>query len=110
MIDVLRILAAPLLWLAAFSAIYGLQGLGCAQGWDATTGGPPLLRVLLIGGWGLTILLQAALLWSLRTDRFGASAPFVRRVSVLGGWTGLVASLWSLLPVATTTLCAAEIV
>ncbi|WP_299819606.1 hypothetical protein [uncultured Jannaschia sp.] len=107
MIDLARILVAPLLWLATFSAVYGLQGLGCAAGWDATADGPSPLRLLLVAAWGLTILMQVALLGALRSDRFGADRPLVRRVSVLGGWVGLVAAFWSLLPVATTTPCAA---
>lgn len=31
--DVVRIVIAMLVWLALFSALYGLEGVGCATGW-----------------------------------------------------------------------------
>jgi hypothetical protein len=37
------------LWAAGFAAIYGVQGVGCARGWDAVDLGPlTMLRALLI--------------------------------------------------------------
>ena len=96
--DVLRILAAPLLWLAAFSAVYALHGLACAGGWAEA-------RPVLLAAWGAAILAQGALLLALHARRTGASAPFARRVSLATGWTGLAATLWSLFPVAVTSAC-----
>ncbi|NDV01168.1 hypothetical protein [Pseudoroseicyclus tamaricis] len=98
--DVLRILIAPLVWLAAFSAIYGLHGLICGHG---ITAPPP--RLLLLAGYGLAVAAQVALLWALHVPRFASPSPFVSFVSHATGWVGLVATVWSLLPVAVTSYC-----
>lgn len=98
MMDLLRILVSPVAWLASFSAVYGLLGILCAT----TT---PWTHVLLIAAFGLAVLLQIALLAMLRSRRFGAQTGFVRHVSLTGGWVGLVATVWTLLPVLATTAC-----
>ena len=105
MIDVLRILAAPLAWLASFSAVYGLHGLGCALRWPEEVAMPwfPPFRGVLLAAWIAALLVQLALLMALRSDRFGSSSSFVRWTSIATGWVGLVAALWTLQPVATTT-------
>ena len=106
MIDVLRILVAPLVWLASFSGIYGLHGIACAGDWtEVELLGLSLFRVALIGAWAVAILVQIALLLALRSDRFGSRSAFARRTSVITGWVGLVATLWSLQPVVTTSSC-----
>ncbi len=105
MTDLLRILIAPLVWLAAFSAIYGLHGVLCGQAVTGTVMGLPLQRVALVAAYLLAILLQLGLLWALHSRRFGAPAGFARFVSRATGWTGLVATILSLLPVAVTTYC-----
>lgn len=103
--DLVRILVAPLVWLAAFSAVYGLHGLLCGHGIAGSIGGLPLPRVLLVAAYGLTILLQAALLAALHAPAFSSKSPFVTFVSRAGGWVGLVSTVWSLLPVLTTSSC-----
>ena len=104
MIDVLRILVAPLVWLAAFSGVYGLHGLGCVLGWtEVDVLALSLFRTALLGAWGFAVLLQIGLLLALRFERFGSPSPFVRRTSVALGWVGLVATLWTLHPVALTS-------
>ena len=106
MTDLARILVGPLAWLAAFSAVYGLQGLGCALGWAGIdTGGVPLLRAGLAAAWLAAIALQAAILAGLYSRRFGAHPGFARSVSRMTGWVGLVATLWSLFPVVATSAC-----
>ena len=106
MSDVLRILVAPLVWLASFSAIYGIHGLACSLGWPQTASpGLSLFRGILVGAWLAAIGAQVALLLAMRSDRFGSPSPFVRRMSIATAWVGLVAALWTLHPVALTSSC-----
>lgn len=95
---ILRIALPLTLWLAGFSAVYGLHGLVCSGGWP---GGRPLL----IAGGAAVLALQLALLLALRSQRFGDPAPFVRRTSLLLAIVGLAATLWTLIPVAVTSTC-----
>ena len=103
--DVIRILIAPLVWLAAFSAVYGLHGLICGHGITGTALGLPLPRLLLLAAYALAILLQLALLAALYHPRISATEGFTRFVSRATGWAGLVAAVWTLLPVAVTSYC-----
>ena len=106
MTDVLRILIAPLVWLAAFSGVYGLHGIGCAMGWtEVELLTLSLFRVALLAAWGAAVVVEIALLAGLRSERFGSESPFVRGISVTLGWVGLVAALWTLHPVAVTSTC-----
>ena len=106
MTDLLRILVAPLAWLASFSAVYGLHGLGCALGWaEVELMAFSLFRVALLAAWCVAILLQLGLLLALGSDRFGSASAFVRRTSVSLGGVGLIATLWTLHPVAVTSTC-----
>ncbi len=106
MTDLLRILVAPLMWLASFSAVYGLQGLLCADGAEgAALGGVSLPRLVLVAAFGAAILAQVTLLVGLYAPRFASPSRFVRFVSRTTGWGGLVATIWSLLPVITASHC-----
>ena len=107
MSDVVRILIGPLLWLAAFSAIYGLQGLACAYGWsDTGFGGISLLRLILSAAWLCAITAQVVVVFGLYSQRLASPSGFVRGVSQTTAWVGLVATLWSLFPVVAITSCA----
>lgn len=106
MTDIIRILISPLVWLAAFSAVYGLHGLLCGhditgEGWGLFS----LPRMLLAAAYGLAVLAQVVLLVGLYSARFGSPSGFVRFVSRASGWVGLVATVWTLAPVLTTTYC-----
>lgn len=103
--DVLRILVAPLVWLACFSALYGLHGLICGHGIDGTVFGFSLQRFLIATAYLLAIALQAALLWRLHAQRFASASPFVGFTSRATGWVGLVATVWTLFPALATTYC-----
>jgi hypothetical protein len=105
--DIIRILIAPLVWLASFSAVYGLHGLICGHGIDGMVFGVIAVpRLLLVGAYGLSILIQVGLVWALHSRRFSSPSPFVRFVSRATGWVGLVSAVWALLPTVTTTYCA----
>ena len=106
MTSLLRILASPLLWLASFSTIYGLQGLLCAvetRGWGSASVSPSVF--VLGAAWLAAIGLQGLLLWVLRSTQYGTPSDFVRWVSLATGWTGLVATIWTLFPVIATSIC-----
>ncbi|MEA5160301.1 hypothetical protein U5903_05875 [Cereibacter johrii] len=95
---ILRIALPLTLWLAGFSAVYGLHGLVCSGGWP---GG----RLLLIAGGGAVLALQLGFLLALRSRRFGDPGRFVRGTSLLLAVVALVATLWTLIPVAVTSTC-----
>jgi len=105
MTDILRILIAPLVWLAAFSSIYGLHGIICAHDVAGGTFGGAQPRAILVGAYGFAILMQVALIIVLYSQRLTSRSGFVRFVSRATGWVGLVATVWSLLPVVVTTYC-----
>ncbi|MGP3698576.1 hypothetical protein [Rhodobacter sp. NSM] len=95
---ILRIALPLTLWLAGFSAVYGLHGLICAGGWP---GGRPALIAAALAAFAL----QVALFLGLRSRRFGAPSGFVRRTSLLLGIVAILATIWTLLPVAVTSTC-----
>ena len=104
--DILRILVAPLVWLASFSAVYGLHGLICGHGIGGSAFGLVSVPRLLMGGaYGLAVLLQVGLILALHAARFSSPSPFVRFVSRATAWVGLIASVWTLLPTVVTTYC-----
>lgn len=106
MTDVLRILVAPLLWLAMFSGIYGLHGLLCGHGFGGEVpGGAVTPRVVLIAAYVLAIAAQVAVVAGLHSRRLASPSGFVRFVSRTTGWVGLAATVWTLMPVLTTSFC-----
>lgn len=103
--DLARILLAPLVWLASFSAVYGLHGLICGHGLDGVAGGVDAARWLMALAYGLAVLVQACLVWALHASPLAARGGFVGFVSRATAWVGLVAAIWTLLPTVTTTYC-----
>lgn len=96
MTDVLRLFGPLVLWLGSFSAVYGVQGVACAQGW----GTAPVTVA-----WGVAIVLQAALLPVLFSGRFGMRRGPERWASRALGIIGLIAVIWTLFPVAVLQAC-----
>ncbi|ARU00271.1 hypothetical protein [Yoonia vestfoldensis] len=105
MMDLLRILIAPLVWLAAFSAIYALHGVICGFGIAGSLFGLSLARGLLVAAFALAIMAQVALLWLLAQARFRSDAQFVNVTARATAWVGLVATLWTLSPIVLTSAC-----
>ncbi len=105
MSDVIRILFAPLIWLAAFSLIYGLHGLGCAgdMAKSETTIGENIWPVVLILAWLIAIGIQIVILIGFRQTK--SHLAFTGQVSGILAWTALVATVWSLFPVMVMTGC-----
>jgi hypothetical protein len=105
MTDVARIFAPLLLWLALFSGVYGLHGIGCGLGWpDASVGPWPLHRTALVAAWIGAVALQALLLLVLARP-LESGRPFVRRVSLTLAVSGVVAVCWTLFPVVFASSC-----
>lgn len=105
MTDILRLSVPLTVWLAAFSAVYGLQGLVCSDRWaeaglDLTVG-----RIALTSAWAAAVALQLVFLLALRSPRFTSRSAFVHGVSRTLAVAALVATLWTLLPVVTTSAC-----
>lgn len=105
MTDILRLSIPLTAWLAMFSAIYGLQGLVCSARWrgaglDLDSGRWALALAGLLG-----IAIQSTLLLALRSPRFASSSGFMQSVSLTLATVALVATAWTLLPIATTAAC-----
>jgi len=104
--DLLRILLPLLVWLASFSAIYGLQGLGCAFGWtEIALPGLSLFRWTLMGAWLSAILVQLLFLLAVREWPFGSTSDFYRKAKLATAWSGLIATGWTLFPLAVSSTC-----
>ncbi|QIE46703.1 hypothetical protein G5B38_14875 [Pseudohalocynthiibacter aestuariivivens] len=107
MSDVIRILIAPLVWLACFSAIYGLHGLSCSAAFEPDLPvGAAVWQLLMILAGGVAVTVQVCLLFALRHRAFASGSGFVNRVSAILVWTSLAATLWTLFPVLLSSGCA----
>lgn len=105
MSEVARIFAPLLVWLALFSGVYGLHGLGCGLGWADVDAGPTSLhRAALIAGWGAAIVVQGLVLLALLRI-WRSRQPFGRSVTRTLGVAALVATVWTLFPVAFASSC-----
>ena len=105
MSEVARIFTPLLVWLALFSGVYGLHGLGCGLGWGGVDAGPTSLhRAALLSASSAAVVLQGLVLLALtRTWRSGH--PFGRRVTFRLALTALFATVWTLFPVAFASSC-----
>jgi hypothetical protein len=107
MSDAARIFAPLLLWLALFSAVYAVHGLGCGLGWPGETLGPlPLHRTALVAAWAGAIVLQLILLLIL-AGPLRSGSRFVQGVTMTLAVSGNVAVVWSLFPVLFASSCPA---
>nr|WP_246849219.1 hypothetical protein [Rubellimicrobium arenae] len=91
--------------MAAFSALYGLHGVLCSPRWDEAALGLAAGRGVLGLAGLLAVAAQVALLLALRSGRFASPSGFVRATSVGLSVVALVATLWTLIPVAATSTC-----
>ncbi|KZY01145.1 hypothetical protein A3747_15380 [Sulfitobacter sp. HI0076] len=102
----LRILLPLLVWLVSFSAIYGLQGLGCALGWAKVAWlGLPLFRWALLIAWLAAIVLQLLLLLTVGKWSFGPTTDFYRKVNLATALSGLTATVWTSFPIVVSSTC-----
>ncbi|WP_028035499.1 hypothetical protein [Chelativorans sp. J32] len=105
MTDILRISVPLSAWLAAFSVVYGLQGFVCSGRWTAAGRDLADGHLTLIMVWAAATALQVAFLLALRSPRFASPSPFMRRLSVTLAVAALVATLWTLFPIAVSEVC-----
>lgn len=103
--DITRLSLPLTVWIAAFSAVYGLEGVVCSDRWAGAGLTLGQGRMALIAAWAVAVGLQLALLAGLRNPRLASGLPWVQRVSTILAWVALVATVWSLMPVVTTSLC-----
>ncbi|GAD57513.1 hypothetical protein [Limimaricola cinnabarinus] len=101
---ILRLSLPLTLWLAAFSAIYGLHGLLCSSRWAAVAPELPG-RVLLVGATIAALALQALLLAFLRSPRWPQPDAAIRRVSMVLAVAALVGTAWTLIPALAMSHC-----
>lgn len=97
--EILRLSLPLTAWLAGFSALYALQGLSCSRLWPEALPARPALLL----AWGFAVLLQGALLWLVRRDP--SPSPTLRATGVALAAAALVATLWTLAPVAFASAC-----
>lgn len=106
MIDLIRILIAPIVWLVSFGVIYGLQGLSCTGRFDPSEGGiAELWFSMPASAWLLAILVQVALAAGLRHEAFASPSPLVRQIGSATSFTALIATVWSFFPAAILSTC-----
>ncbi|GGF76075.1 hypothetical protein GCM10011402_31050 [Paracoccus acridae] len=103
--DILRLSLPLSVWIAAFSGVYGLEGVVCSDRGAGAGLGLGQGRAVLVVAWVVAIAVQVGLIFGLRTPRFASAQPWVQRVSMILACVALVATVWSLLPVVTTSLC-----
>ncbi|MRX51367.1 hypothetical protein GI374_13130 [Paracoccus sp. S-4012] len=103
--DILRISVPLTVWLAAFSAVYGLEGIVCSPSWETTDLSLAEGRTALMLAAAAAVALQVALLLALRAPRFASPSPFMKRLSLMLAAASLVATVWTLFPVAVTAVC-----
>lgn len=95
------LIAGPTLWAVAFSAAYGLHGLGCAWGWpDVALGALSLQRgvILLVG---LVAMAACLALLARIKAQLGDEAALPR----IGLWIGFVATAFTLAPTLVASTC-----
>jgi len=108
-LDLALIPAGFAVWSAAFIALYGLLGLGCAYRWHELMAGPAsLLRLALGGVWIGFILAGAALaFWSHRRlgGDLGQGRSMLRFTAYASALAALAATALTGLPILAVTMC-----
>ncbi|CCJ06641.1 hypothetical protein [Methylocystis sp. SC2] len=105
--DVVRLVIALLVWLALFSALYGLEGVGCAAGWQRIpVNGATLFQAAMTTAFLVALFILVAVLVALRSQRFRSASPFVAHVSTILAIAALIAGAWTLFPALALPHCA----
>lgn len=104
MTALLRSVAGLILWAVAFSAIYGLQGLSCAFGWDAIElAGSSVARIILIATYAVSVAVIAWLCWRLRPG--SNTMSFLGTLAFASAIIGLISTIYTGMPVLALTIC-----
>lgn len=97
MSGLLRACAGLIVWAVVFGALYAIEGIGCAGGWNPVT-----LRTLLIAVWLVGLGGLAWLSWRWWPRSGDALIDWIAGVVAI---VGLVSTLWTGIPVATLSVC-----
>jgi hypothetical protein len=105
MTDIARIFTPLLVWLALFSGVYGLHGIGCGLGWpDMPVGVLSLHRLALISAFAAALAIQSLILLALARP-FRSARRFVQNLTLTLAVTALLATGWTLIPVTFASSC-----
>ena len=97
--EMLRLSAPMTAWLIGFSGTYGLQALACSRHWPADVAARPVLITVCAVVVGLQVLILVGALFSPSRSRH------LQRITVALAATGVVAAVWTLLPVVALSIC-----
>ncbi len=97
--EILRLSAPMTAWLIGFSTVYALQALACSRYWPADVAARPVL----IGVWGVVVGLQVLIL--IGALSYPSRSTHLQRTTVALAATGVVAAVWTLLPVVALSIC-----
>lgn len=97
-------------WAGAFSLVYALHGIGCASEWQQIEVGPTnLQRFVLVAAFSACLLGVAVLAAWLHWRRARAFADggetVLASLTQASAWVGLAATVFTLFPVLTTSVC-----
>lgn len=103
-LDAVLVVAGLVVWSLAFVVFYGVQGTGCALGWDRTPIGPiSVLRLSLLLLWLLHLAAVAGLAaWTWRRRRAGG---FYRDAGFTLSLAALAATFGTGAPILIATMC-----
>lgn len=105
MTALLRISVPLTVWLAAFSATYGLHGLVCSPRWAEAGLDLAAGRAALATAAALAVAAQVVVLFALSRPGLTARRGFTRRLSLVLATAALVASVWTAIPAVATSAC-----
>lgn len=104
MTALLRATAGLILWAIAFSALYAVQGLACALGWDEKQiAGTSLARLVLLTIYAGGVGALARLSWTYRPRT--ARPELLDWLAFVSAASGLFAVIYTGLPIITTSIC-----
>lgn len=104
MTALLRAAAGLIVWAIVFAALYALQGLACALGWDKwQVAGASLARLVLLAVYTGGIGVLALLCWRYRPRV--SRRQFLDRLAFAGAAAGLFSLIYTGLPVIAASIC-----
>jgi len=104
MTALLRAAAGLIMWAIIFAALYALQGLACALGWDQRLiAGASLARLVLLAVYTSGIGVLALLCWRYRPRV--SRRQFLDRLAFAGAAAGLFSLIYTGLPVVAASIC-----
>lgn len=97
--EVLRLSLPMTVWLVGFSVVYALQGLACSRNWPADLEARPIL----IAAFATAVALQVLILIGVVT--WPSASRHVQSATTALCIVGIVAAIWTLMPVVALSIC-----